>query len=102
MPKNQINLSVQYERPIVDNLTGLARIDYERKGSQFWDTDNSTARNPVNLVNGRVALEAQSGWTVGAWAKNLFDVKYNEEYVEGGFAFIAEPRTFGIDAQYKF
>ncbi|MEI9985557.1 MAG: TonB-dependent receptor [Aliidongia sp.] len=92
VPKNQINLTVQYERPIVENLTGLARIDYERKGSQFWDTDNSTTRNPINLVNMRVALETQNGWTVGAWVKNLFDVRYNEEYDEGGFAFIAEPR----------
>ncbi len=102
VPKNQINLTVQYERPIVENLTGLARIDYERKGSQFWDTDNSTTRNPINLVNMRVALETQNGWTVGAWDKNLFDVRYNEEYDEGGFAFIAEPRTFGLDAQCKF
>jgi len=102
VPKNQVNIAVQYERPLTDKLTGLARVDYERKGSQYWDTDNSTAREPINLVNLRVALETKSGWTVGAWAKNLFDVKYNEEYVEGGFAFIAEPRTFGIDAQYKF
>jgi len=102
VPKNQINLTVQYERPLNDKLTALARVDYERKGSQYWDTDNSTARDPVDLVNLRVALETSSGWTVGAWAKNLFDIKYNEEYVEGGFAFIAEPRTFGIDAQYKF
>jgi iron complex outermembrane receptor protein len=102
VPKNQINLTIQYERPIMDNLTGLARIDYERKGSQFWDTDNSTARNPLDLVNARVALETLDGWTVGAWVKNLLDVRYNEEYDEGGFALIAEPRSFGVDAQYKF
>jgi iron complex outermembrane recepter protein len=102
VPKNQITLALQYERPITDALTGMARLDYERKGSQFWDTDNSTARSPVDLVNLRVSVETSSGWTVGAWSRNLFDVKYNEEYVEGGFAFIAEPRTFGIDASYKF
>src|SRR6202034_2604514 len=33
VPKNQITLALQYERPITEALTGMARLDYERKGS---------------------------------------------------------------------
>ena len=46
--------------------------------------------------------DEEHGWSLMAWAKNLFDEKYNEEFVAGGFAFIAQPRTYGVDLTKKF
>jgi iron complex outermembrane receptor protein len=102
VPFDQINLSVEHRLPVTDALALRSRLDYVRLGKEYWDTDDSSPRNPVGLLEGRVALESRAGWSAYLFGKNLTDKRYNENYVEGGFAEIAEPRTYGIGAQYRF
>ena len=101
VPRDTMNLGFQYRAPVAGNLNLLLRGDYERRGRQFWDPDNSTARKAVSLVNFRAGLEGER-WSLIAWSKNLLDEKYLAEYVLGGFVHLAEPRSYGIELTYNF
>ena len=101
VPRDTMNLGFQYRAPVAGNLNVLLRGDYERRGKQFWDPDNSTARKAVSLVNFRAGVEGER-WSLIAWSKNLLDEKYLAEYVLGGFVQLAEPRSYGIELTYNF
>ena len=84
-------------------MEGLIRIDYERRGEQFWETSNLTQRDSLELVNARLGIRADDGnWSLTAWARNATDEIYNAEYVAGGIVSRALPRTYGIDFTKKF
>ncbi len=101
--RTTFNAGIQYNASLGDNLQGLLRLDYERRGKQFWDTANSSPRSAINLVNLRLGVESEDGdWSITAWAKNLTDKEYNAEYVSGGIAQIAPPRTMGLDFTRRF
>ncbi len=100
--KYTVNVGLQYRQPVLGNGDDvLARVDYQRIGDTWWDPQNDTVRNPVDLVNARVSLEA-GPWLVSAWSKNLFNKQYNAEFSPGGFVFKALPRTYGLEGTYTF
>jgi iron complex outermembrane receptor protein len=45
---------------------------------------------------------ADSRWSLIGSVKNLTDKRYNEEWVLGGFAALAAPRTWVVEASYRF
>lgn len=101
--ENTFNMGAQYRTDISDDIGFIARIDYERRGAQFWDPENSTDRSALNLVNARIGIEAIDGkWSLTAASKNLTDKEYNSEWVLGGFAHPAAPRTWHVDFKYNF
>jgi iron complex outermembrane receptor protein len=103
VPETTLNAGFQYRTSITSELDIFTRVDYQRLGSQYWDPANITERDPVNLTNLRIGLESSDGlWNVVASVNNLFDEKYNAEYVTGGFAYAAAPRIWRIDARYNF
>ena len=91
-----INAGLQYRRQVTDRDTFTSRLDYQRIGETWWDPQNDTVRNPVNLVNLRMSL-LNERFEVALWSKNLFNEIYNAEFSPGGFVFKALPRTFGGD-----
>lgn len=95
------NAAASYTAPVSDTLDLNARLDYRRIGRTWWDVENSTSRNPVNLVDARLGV-AGKRWAVTAFAQNLFNEIYNAEFSPGGFVFKARPRRFGIEASYSF
>ena len=101
VPRDTINLGFQYRAPVTEGLDVLLRGDYERRGRQFWDPDNSSARRAVSLVNARAGLEGER-WSLIAWSKNLLNETYLAEYVLGGFVHLAEPRSYGLEFTYNF
>lgn len=101
VPQDTINLGFQYRAPITDGIGFFLRGDYERRGSQFWDPDNSSKRKPVSLVNARAGVEGDR-WALKVWTKNLLDNKYLAEYVLGGFVHLAPPRSYGVEFTYNF
>lgn len=96
-----INAAGQYRWPINSTLSAIARVDYQRIGDTWWDPANSTVRDPVDLIDARLGIEA-GPWSVTAWGKNLNDKKYNAEFSPGGFVFKAKPRRYGIDVVRRF
>lgn len=101
VPDYTFNLGLQYNTELIPGWLTMFTVDVERRGKQYWDTSNSTARGTVDLVNGRIGFNSDDdSWSVNIWAKNLLDEKYNAEWVLGGFAHPAMQRTFGIEVRW--
>jgi iron complex outermembrane receptor protein len=101
--EHTVNAGFQYRAPISDGLELFARADYERRGEQFWDVENSTARDALNLVNARLGVEAESGrWSLTGSVYNLTDKIYNSEWVAGGFSARAPGRIWNIEYRHNF
>ena len=97
------NAGIQYRAPLTSRMNLFARADYELRGEQFWDPENSTARSEVSLANFRLGLEGIDGaWSVTASLDNAFDEVYNSEWVTGGFAHAGVPRLWSVEARYNF
>ena len=96
-----LNLTANYRTPLTDTLDLTARADYRRTGRTWFDVDNSTSRNPIDLVDTRVGI-AGANWSLTGFAQNLFDIKYNAEFSPGGFVFKARPRRYGLEASFNF
>lgn len=103
VPDMTFNAGLQYRTDLTSNLGLFARLDYERRGRQYWDPENSTDRSPLNLVGARIGLEDPEGrWTLTASAENLTDEVYNSEFVVFGFSHPAPPRILSVDLRYNF
>lgn len=101
--KTTLNLGAQYRRDVTNDIGLVARIDYERRGAQFWDPENSTDRGALDLVNARLGVEDIDGkWSVTGSVRNLTDKAYNSEWVLGGFSHPAIPRTWHLDVKVNF
>ena len=100
---NTINAGFQYRTDISNSLGFFIRGDFENRGRQFWDPENSTARSAIQLVNARVGIEDLDGrWSFTLSGKNIFDEVYNAEFVSGGYAYAAQPDTFRADLRFNF
>ncbi len=103
VPGSTVNAGIQYRAPVTSLFGILGRVDYERRGEQFWDPGNFTGRDPVDLVNIRGGIETNDGkWSAIVSVNNLFDEVYNSEFVTGGFAHAAAPRIWRVDVRYNF
>jgi iron complex outermembrane receptor protein len=112
-PKSSIVLGGQYDRPISANLDLTARLEWNRTGEMWFDTENTsgTVRPVLDLVNARIAISGEN-WTASLWSRNLLDESYNVDGVvlnvppPAGltFNFVTKgtPRTIGADLTFKF
>jgi len=98
--QNTANAGAQYTVP-VGGLDLMFRVDYRHTGRTWWDPYNSTSRDPVDIVDARVALGADR-WRATLWGRNITDEKYNAEFSPGGFLFKALPIRYGIEFEYTF
>lgn len=99
--RDTLNLGVSYSADLSDTAKLNTRLEYRRIGRTWFDVENSTSRDPVDLVDARASLELGQ-ISITAFAQNLFDKKYNAEFSPGGFVFKARPRRFGGEVSYKF
>jgi iron complex outermembrane recepter protein len=103
VPATSINAGLQYRAALGGPLRAVARIDYERRGRQYWDPENSSARSAIDLVNLRAGVEQRDGrWSLMATVRNATDTRYNAEWVLGGFAHAGLPRTWQLELQREF
>lgn len=104
--KNTLNLGAQHRARISPRISWFTRVDYERRGSQFWDPENTSARSAINFVSARIGFEgAENKWSVMASGTNLLDEEFNSEYVGGLFPGIPHrglPRIWSLECQFKF
>ena len=109
-----LNIGMQYTRPLSfwSGVNAFIRMDYQRIGPTYWYPDNFTIRKPVDLLNLRAGVKADT-WSVMFWSKNLNNEIYNAEWSPGpqffpspgyrnNFLFKAEPRVWGIDFTKSF
>jgi iron complex outermembrane receptor protein len=99
--KTTFNVGAQYRQPIRSGLDATFRADFQQIGRTWWEPYNVTSRDPVPLLDVRVALDGGK-WALTAWSKNLSNKLYNAEFSPGGFLFKALPRRYGVEFTYKF
>lgn len=103
VPATSLNAGLQYRAPITPRTQLLVRVDYERRGRQFWDPENSSARSALQLYTLRAGVEGNDGrWSLMATVRNAGDEAYNAEWVLGGFAHAGPPRSGLLELQYRF
>ncbi len=102
--KTTFNLGAQYEIPWnVGDTFLFTRVDYEMRGDQYWDVQNSTARDDLHLLHVRLGVEDNnSRWSLIGQVNNLTDELYNSEWVAGGFSARAPGRIWNIKYRYNF
>ena len=102
-----VSAGAQLLQPVTDNLSVLARADYTRFGSVWYDQRNqpNTEREPVDLVNARLGLTTDR-WDFTFWSRNLFNKQYNADVVVilpvAHAVHRAPPRSFGVEARVRF
>ena len=102
--ENTLNVGFQWEYPWnLGNTSLFTRVDYERRGSQFWDVLNSTDRDPLDFLNLRIGVEDNEGkWSLIGSVDNATDEIYNSEWVAGGFSARAPGRIWNAELRYNF
>jgi iron complex outermembrane receptor protein len=98
--RNTANAGFQYDVP-VGELDLSFRVDYRYTGRTWWEPYNTTSRDPIDIVDARVAL-GDERWTATLWGKNITDEEYNQEFSPGGFLFRALPIRYGVEFEYNF
>ena len=101
--ENTFNIGGQIEVPWnFANTSLFARVDYERRGEQFWDVQNSTARDALDLVNIRIGVtDNDDRWSLIGSIINATDEEYNSEWVAGGFSAAAPGQIANIQFRYN-
>ncbi|MBD2842621.1 TonB-dependent receptor [Erythrobacter rubeus] len=107
VPDYNINAGFQLNQPISDNLELIARGEYTRTGTIWYDQRNAvnTERSPIDLVNARLGI-GNDTLEFALWSRNLFDEDYNSDAVVilpvAHAVFRAPDRSYGVEARYKF
>lgn len=113
-PEYTWNLALQYRRPLIDafrflgrgdSLTWTTRAEVRGVGKFYWNSENTLAQSPYELVNLRTGLETDN-FSLILWADNLFDRRYNAvafAFQEGApLAQVADGRSFGATLRFEF
>lgn len=120
-PQSSFNIGIFPHFNLGKKSKLLASIDIENKGKKYWFADNlygikqsNVFQEPYTLVNAKVICEFNN-FSIGVWGKNIFNVKYNEEWWPmgvfdgnpyggpiGDIRSPSEPATYGLQLSYKF
>jgi iron complex outermembrane receptor protein len=102
-PENSFNLGVTWTATIGE-LDTFVRFDYERKGEMYFEAENISQRDALDLFNLRVGLSHEdSGWSVALWGRNLTDEDYLTEMLNpNGIGFFGPQRQYGLEIVKRF
>ena len=104
-----VNLGVSWAKPMANGREFVVRTDLHSIGDTYWGPGdpsirplgwNQTVRDPVNVVDLRLGLQADD-WSLMLWSKNLLDEEYNDEFSHP-FVWKALPRRWGIQYSKSF
>jgi iron complex outermembrane receptor protein len=102
-----LNVSIQYRRPINDELNWLARVEWDKLGNEYYDQTGLASLGPQDFVNARLGLEAEN-WTLSLIGKNLSNNRSPTIFFPNiagpgvGATIMREPVSFTVEASYKF
>jgi iron complex outermembrane receptor protein len=107
-PSYTADFGVQYSRPLVANLSLLARAEAVCYGNFKYDETNTAGQDAYTLTNLRAGVRAKRGF-FDVWVRNAFDTRYVPvAFPYPGLApsgYVGEtgaPRTFGVRAGVSF
>jgi iron complex outermembrane receptor protein len=113
-PEFTFELSPEFTQPTALGDFNV-RIDYNYTSWVYYVVQTSTP-NPTlpgyGLVNGRAGLKLNNGLELSLFGKNLTNKQYYNQAYDAGYtpnlfwgvrqAYVGAPRTYGIEARYKF
>lgn len=126
-PQETYNLGGQFDWPVSESWTLMARVDWQYVGSMWFHTlqgqrtptiwqaffgpgleqDFSRAqRDSYSTINARLALSNRN-WNFTLWGRNLGDEDYLQEVIPapefgGSFIHPSALRAYGLDVTYEF
>lgn len=104
-PSHTIFLGAQYEYSISKKLKVVIRGEVRNIGSYYTDIQNQIKQPTYTLINSRVGFNYEK-YSLFFWGQNLNNERYlaygNPDSSFGRQSRIAQPRTIGFTAQYKF
>jgi iron complex outermembrane recepter protein len=104
-PEYKINIGGLYTQQLGSGeIVASADVSYEDESFSL------VANAPPNalisfdaIVNARLVYEADAGWSVGVFGRNLTDEEYYRAATAGDFiAYAADPATYGLELGYRF
>lgn len=108
-PKWTYNVIGRYTADLTADLKMHAQVSYAGQSKVFFSLDNfeATSQNGYGLLDLRLGVESENGWSLEAWVKNATDKTYFTEILASGSAAlisgqVGSPRTFGATVGYKF
>ncbi len=112
-PKNsplKFTFGAQHEWRLAGGSNLLARVDLEHRSKKYWHADNLDVQPGLSLLNARLAWNGVGDrWSVALWGKNLTDEKYYADVNAPRYSglpyllgWLAPPRTYGVDAKFRF
>ena len=114
--KTQISVNANWTIPdLIGDFDMFWRADYSYQASKHTTSLNLDEQGKIELVNAQVGFETDN-FTISAWVKNLFDVKYvarvttTPSIIDGApltgvsqsRIYQGEGRTVGVRASYRF
>ncbi|HUD53487.1 TonB-dependent receptor [Parvibaculum sp.] len=100
-------LAVEYTRPVYEDITLSTRVSLEHRGDVYWDLNNTLKTPAKDFIDGRIALEKDSAWTLALVGRNLTDER--TPAAVGAYAFgtqslrsANEPRQIGAELTVPF
>ena len=111
-PRWKLNVGLQYSTAL-ENLGQLsARLDYSWQDKVYYTVFNIDAASQVSygVVNARIMFDSEDEqWGLALFGKNLADETYFTNQILTGTVYGAEfvgtlapPRTWGVEASYRF
>ena len=109
-PSYTVNAAAQYVWSLAGGASVRVRTDVSGSGGDYyWEIDNQDKRDAVWLVDLRLAF-ARGPLTLTAYARNLFDERYEMEFVPVEFSAAVSgdigapslPRQLGVQARWDF
>ena len=110
-PENSASLAAQYYWPLGDLGQLLLRADYTWQDEIYFQLENLEAsrEDAYGLWNARIALQADSGWELALWGRNLADEEYKVHTFDTSFgldlgssSIYGRPRMWGVTGAYRW
>ncbi len=104
-PDYTLNLGLEYSHPLLNSeWDAIYRVDYRRQASQFLERNNRFEIEEKDYLNMRLSFENEK-LRITAFADNILNSRQPNEINEFPFGFIRvvnKPRSYGIEAAFRF
>jgi iron complex outermembrane receptor protein len=90
------------------SMSGVASLNYTYRDDQFFNPDNreNSHQSGYGLVNASFDFNISDQWGVAVWGRNLTDKAYTTmrgiSFLGVPFSLFAQPRTYGVEAYFRF
>ncbi len=102
------DLSIDYTRPVADNLLFIGHFDWNHRGNVYWDLGNTLMTPPRDFLNMRLALELNGKYSIAFVGRNMTSARTPSavgafaEGPGGSLASYNEPRQLGFELSARY